>query len=773
MKPQEHPSVLSGIINFAVTKPVLIIIITVCLSIFFAFFAARIDINPDTAGLLPEDEEIGRLIEKYGGGKVGEESLVVAIETEDPFDPEILSRYYQVLEEISTLPGLKQSITPFNLTVFEKKGKRLAVTRAFPEKDGPPGTEEEIALFRKRLEESPFARNLVISEDSTLLCAYFPAEARDSYLDLVEDVREIVRPLEEVAKTYVSGSIPFVERMETYISRDFIRLLGFAVVIVLIMYFIGFRSKRSVILPTLVVLLGALWCIGFMSLMGFDITIISIITPPLVLTLGSSYSIHILNQYYREAGRLKLEGIWVGDAVLHVNRTVLMAAATTMGGIMSLAFTSLKQSREFAYAASFGIFACAFLSLIFFPAVLTLLKPPKKSHTERVASGPLSLGMKRLGSWVFKNRIVLVVTAGIIVIVFAFTYPLLEYNTDTISYFPDKEKTVQDMYALTDKLGGFDELKLTVTAPERIEQGFLDQEALAPVSLLEDRLREIPDISYVSSFVTYLKSLNQVMFGAFEIPEKRSLIMLLSRYINALSKEGEGDRIVSDIFRDNGRQITFTLRVYNSETGRFIDEMGLKAVIEEIEKSIADTLPEEMEAELWGTSMRYLSLARIIRRDLQLSMIISFLIVFIIAAAAFKSLKYGLFSLIPLGIGIMLNFILMTVFGIPLDLLTIMVSSVVIGVGVDDAIHYVIQFRRQWPLHETTRDVVVQSLLVSGRPIFLTTVAIVGGLSVLVLASFKPIIYFGLLVLFALSATCLGTLIFLPAFLSFLRKKEL
>ena len=148
-------------------------------------------------------------------------------------------------------------------------------------------------------------------------------------------------------------------------------------------------------------------------------------------------------------------------------------------------------------------------------------------------------------------------------------------------------------------------------------------------------------------------------------------------------------------------------------------------------------------------------------------MIIAIVLIFIITSLSFRSVSYGFFSLIPLATGIMLNFIFMVAFSIPLDITTVLVSCVTIGVGVDNSIHFLIQFRKQRKAFpDDFAKVISFTLRITGRPILLTTVSIVGGLLILTLSSFRPIIYFGLLVAFSLLATAVGTLVVLPAVLS-------
>ena len=162
-----------------------------------------------------------------------------------------------------------------------------------------------------------------------------------------------------------------------------------------------------------------------------------------------------------------------------------------------------------------------------------------------------------------------------------------------------------------------------------------------------------------------------------------------------------------------------------------------------------------------------LELSETLIKDQIKSVIISALLILLLTSITFRSIKFGLFSLVPMLTGIMLNFIIMAFLDIPLDVVTIMFSSVAIGVGVDDSIHLIIQYRRQAGIfHKDKKKILEHTLKTAGRPILLTSISLVAGLLVLAFSSFMPIVYFGILVSLALTTTTIGALIILPALLS-------
>jgi predicted RND superfamily exporter protein len=754
---------IDRILRFVQKRALFVILVTLLITLVMGWFALRVRMTPDVISLVPADEKANRMMQEYGQGRVQAEYLLVAAEAENVFDLEKLAAFARAIEKAEALSALEASVNPFNLMTFEKEGARLKIVPLAPG-GGPPRTPEELRLFRERLIRDPFARNLVISADLTTLAAFFPAAPIEDFPGFVAGLREALAELEGKFRVSTYGPMLYEEVSHRYLTRDLPKLLLLAGCFIMAIYYLGFRSRRSVLLPLLVVGIGTLWTIGFMSLAGYAISVISIITPPLVLTLGSSYSIHILNQYYREARPDPRDRSWITQAVSRVNRTILLAAGTTVIGFASLLVTNLRQTREFGIATSVGIVSCALLSLFFFPAVLSLLRPPSHWHKKKILEGRLARIMERLSRLVLRHRVLIFLVLLAITLSFFLLIGRVEHHADYITYFPRQEKVVRDTYRVYEKLGGFQQVYITVSSPE--PGAFLDPRNLEQVAGLEARLRRNPDISYLLSFVSYLKEANRVMTGSDEVPEKRSLTRLLSTYFKAAARQSGGGQL-GLLANEDFSRLTLSLRIYDSANKGLLFEKNLRRLVAELESAVADTLGPELQAEIWGTCLSFLSLSDMIGRDQRVSMLISLLLIFTVTSAAFRSLRYGLFALIPMLTGIMLNYIFMALSGTPMDMTTAMVSCVAIGVGVDNSIHFLIQFRRQLGLFPESIDKVLShTLRIAGRPILLTTVSTVGGLLLLALATFRPIIYFGLLVAMALFTTAVGSLVILPAILS-------
>ncbi|MBN2658681.1 MAG: MMPL family transporter [Spirochaetales bacterium] len=753
------------ILEFSLRHSSFVISINILLTVIMVFAASKIQMNSEVSALMPDTNPASELLKKYDPEEKDKNAFYMALEFKDEISMEALQVYEKVIGEILDLVG-GYSDNIFTATTFLKEGGRLAPKPLVP-KQTAPRTEEDFRLFLSHLEDDIFSRKIFFSDSGKVLNTFF-------YHPLIVDTKrvtteyyKITEQLEPYFTTYTTGNLFFMENTSKYLSKDLVILLTFSIIVILVFFFLGFRAKRAIFLPMAIVIMGTIWSLGIMGLLGYELTVISVVIPTLVLTIGTSYTIHILNQYYHDAELEHEDNKWIIDASLHVNKTVLMASLTTIVGFLSLLFTSIAASREFAISTSVGIAMSAVLSLTFLPAALSRFKSPEHHQKHRVQNGRFTRAMSSVSLVVSRFRIVFTIVFLIIIALFFNTYPRVTHQSDYVSYYPQDDPIVVGLKFMMENFEGGQRLNLTIQAPEDELNYFLDYENLEKISNLEETLKGYDNIMNISSFSSVIKDLNHMMNGSYTIPEKRGLILLLSKYFRVLNQATETG-VSSNMVNNDFTRINLTIMIYNHENQRFLSESGLRSLVNSILAESEKELGDDLSFDLWGSDLEYLHLAETVSKDQMKSTVISIVMVLLIASFFFKSILYGILTLIPLLSGIMLNFTFMVLTGIPLDVTTMMVTSVAIGVGVDDAIHYLLQFRKQLLVGGTIDEILVRCGKISGRPIALTTISIVGGLMVLALASFKGILYFGVLVSFTLTCAMIGTLIILPAILSLL-----
>ncbi len=738
------------LVRFSVEHPWVVIMIAALITALAIIPATRLKVEPDVESLLLRDTETQIYSTDF-------DRLAVLVKGDDLFTQSGLSQFSDLILRLGEELETEEILDPFSMITMERAGSRL---RPVTMSTGGimPETPEDLVDFIRRLDDDPFSRGLITSQDGKGLVAYFLVPKGRPYLEQDTAIREIAGSYGEQLEVTVTGTITFSAEIERYLTRDLLLLMALLVVTILLSYYLGFRSRRAMILPVVLVMTGTVWSLGFMGLMGWHLSMVSIVTPPLVLTLGSSYSIHILSEYYRlpMTGKDKHERII--EAVTGVSGTIVMASLTTITGLLCLLLASMPQTRQFAVSTSVGVGATALLSVSLFPAFLSLQRPVAETKVKKVNSDILSHGLERLGPFLVRRRWPALLMLISLFTVFAFLAPRVAFNTSPTSYFPDDSLVIGELEDFSQEVGGMDEITILLKAPENEANYFLHTDVLEKVHRMENSIVNLPDVSHLISLPAYLSFASETVLGQEGDFTNRGLNLLVSRmFLSA------GDSAPASLANDDFSEISLRIRIYNGSEERPIDEWDTRRIAVKLEEILQEDLPEGVEWKMEGLNLEFLELSNLMRRDFMVSTLVALGAIGVICALAFLSLKRGMLALIPLAAGIAATFILMVFFQIPLDMTTIMMSCIAIGVGVDDAIHFLLSHRREeMDNPENPGAVAGDTLRLTGRPIVLTTLSIVLGLAWFAFAEFRPIRYFGLLIVFTLSAACLSTLFLLP-----------
>lgn len=761
--------IMSKLVHFAVKRRVWIISVTAVLTLFFAGFATQVQFNPNIESMVPNSDVSKRNFEEMGIS--ASDYIAYTATADDAFTPEQLRRFDAFVKDVLKIEGIKDVKSPFNQIQIVKKGKSFFGADPIIGGIEAIETQEDADALKDTLMNNYLTRNLVVSEDGKTLVALFTYDSTVNLARMVDRILEVEVPLKETFETAVTGMPVFERSAKDYIFRDLPMLLVFSLIFVMITYFLGFRAARAVFLPMSVVVFGTVWAVGLMGMFGFPLTVVSIVTPPIVLTLGSSYSIHILNVYYRRARshQGETDPMWIADAVSEVNNTIFLASATTVVGLLSLLATTLTQTRQFAISTSFGIIACAVLSLFYLPAALAMMKNPTSGISDKVNGGLFSRCMQKISTAVLKARYIMVALFFVFLLLTVIFFGKINRSVDYAKYYPEGDFSVRMNEIVSERIGGVNQIYFSFEAPDGQGGYFTDPGHLEGIAAFQQILNEDPDFTFTLSVVDFIKDINFKKNGKSELPSDKGLMIYVRRALDIAKRSGAslGDDIRL-IVNDDFSRVSIIARIYDSESGSNVSDDLLNRKLIRLEQKQKELIPAEITYTAWGNRVMFLDLADTMIRDQFVSLFLSALLIFFLTALVFKSPLYGLLSLLPIVCGIIMNYLLMIVSQIQMDMTTTMVSSIAVGIGVDNAIHYLLTYRRVCKEHpdETDSEHLTLTTVLTGRPILLTSLGIVGGLLLLCLSSFKPIGFFGLLVAFTLFATTIGTLTFLPACLS-------
>ncbi len=724
-------------------------------------------VDADIAGLLPSDSETRRLVDKYADQETVSELLLVGVSHLDLLAPERLAQVAEIDRQVSALPEVIDRLTPFNVFTFQRRRERLVFGPLASEGTAPASATEEVR-WREHMRFAPPALSALFNADVPAMNLVYSVVQQENYDSFLHRVRTILAAHGEGLSIHIGGWLPLYEVARRYIVGELPLLGGSAALITLLVCYLSFGAMRAVILPLLAISMALLWTFGLMSLTGVPLSLPSLMLPPLIFALGSSYSVHFLNHYFRTASQQEVpsDGSSVSPAPAdlvaratgRVSQTVLLASLTTAAGLASLLVSGIQRLREFGIFAASGVVICALITLLLFPAVLSRLGLPTGKQRTRLAHGRLAMFAALLTRIVPRRRWPLYAGSVLLAVTFVYSVHSVSFQTDIAGFFRGQVTAVEDNRVLIGRFGSFLDLKLTVSVDDPAT--LIDADLLRALAEFDAAAVDHPHVSHVTSVVDYLRSLNHVATGQTTYPQNPTVVQLFQRFLR-LAASSEQD--LGGLVDWRRGRVTTRIWIRDGGTGWLLLEHEMRDVVQFLRRTAEATFPAELDEELWGWSLVTLRVAETLTREQFISTGLSVVLVLLITTVAFRSLATGLLALLPLSTAIMLTFTLMVLFGVPLDALTISFSGVAIGVGVDDAIHFLLHYRRARLANRYTA--LASTLRHTGRAILITTVAIVAGMSALAISRFLPVVYLGGLISIALIGATLGTLVMVPAVL--------
>ena len=768
----------------AAAYPAVVLAIVAALTAAAAWSAARVGVSANVDELLPQDSEVVGLMEEHGQTRAQVDWLILLAEGDALFAPASLAALRGAVERIEARPEVTAVIDPYRFISYVRTGGRLLFESAAPGGTAPADA-AAVERFRQRLAADPLARGLVVSDDGAALGVLFNVPLRADYRPLLTAVEDAVQPLRDAGVEVALAGMPTIDAAtRDHLTGDLPLLLVVSVAVIMATYYVSFRSLAAMILPVLVVAVATVWTVGTMSVLGLDFTIVSVTTPPFVMTLGSAYSVHILTAYLlptavRGAGSpppgrdRRFSASVAGLGAIGV--TVVLAAVTTAAGFGGLATASIAAVREFGVITGLGIAYCAVLALLFLPACVQVLgvrpRAPRSEESRR-----LTKAMFALSGWVLAHRRTIAIALPVLFALLAAAALGLRYETDFTRFFRGRDTVMDSNLHVQRRLGGFVDFNVTISAPrdaagEPQNGYFLRPEVLRDVARFEHEVRALPGVSWSYSFISELERMNLALSGRLEVPDRRAALLLLARVLAATRAAG-GAIGVAPVAAD-GTQLHLNARVFDVREDTFFLEGRLRELLDRVEQLAGESLPAELTPQIWSGSVAALRLTEVLVRDHLISIGVALVLVFAVAAIGFRSAALGVLALLPMAFGILVILAFLAITGRSLDTLTMMFSSVAVGAGVDYAVHVIVGFTRrvrERPSGDAAR-MIRATMVTSGRAIVINTVSLAAGLLVLSLSSFTPVARLGGLLAATIAAAAIGSLAFVPALLWYSRSR--
>ena len=786
----------------SIRHPWLALLAMLLLTVAMSTGLKNLEVDPDVLRDLPDDMPEKVLYDRIGELFPSKEMIFVGLEHPDLWSPETLQQVEQLTTAVVDLTVVQQVVSPTNATVVVGTDVGMEIRDAA---DPFPTTTAEAQAFRDFLTEQDALSGLVVSEDGAVAAMMIfleanlqttEAKAAGQVLEALETTLAsiAVQPDTTALTMYPAGRPVTTWISSKTIGKETGMLTSSALLLMIVLLGALFVNFRGIFLPIGVVVGATLWTMGGMGWVGLAMTHSTEALPIMLIAIGVADGVHIVQAYMIRVRSMERRAAVIAT-MDDLRWPVIMTSVTSAAGFLALNTSGVRSIMILGGLTAFGIFVALLFSLSFVPALLVLLPTPKRSRVKQEA--PKASVLQRLlmawGDLLVRHKGV--ATAGILLLVGLSIWGATKVQVETSvnENFPKDNPIRIAGEFFNDHFAGVSNLQVVFEG----EPGTVkDPEFLALVQEFQAWAETQDQVGGSSSIVPMITSMNRVMHAGdpaydrlpaateteqgidyqldedgneIEVPITRTVAgaEVISGYFSLLEMSGKPGDLANFVTDDLGSaKVTVFLQ---SDRKKDLDRIvaGVRGWLDEHEASGGSGAQVEMT----GMAVLMLAVNDLITKGQSISILVSLLLVFILTSVQFRSGSLGLINTLPLFVALFFNFGLMGLFGLDINLMTMGVASMAIGVGVDYGIHFVHRYREDFATHGEPVAALRGTMGEAGVAIFMNALAVAGGFLVLLLASFQGVKTMGLLISLIMAFSALGALTILPLIFTGLRPR--
>ncbi len=742
------------------------------ITVILGFLATKIQLSYDFAKVLPASDPDFQEYVKFKS-IFGEDGTVMVLGVEDPefYQLDKFNGWFDLGKKIKKIEGIEAVVSVaeiYNINVNEAE-KKFEVRPLIKE---PVTSQAQLDSLHEEIKKLPFYRGFIVSEDgnSTLMAITFDKKMVNSKnrIAIVKQINSYVNAYEKQhsVKVHRSG-MPYIRTVISgKIAAEMQLFLILAIFICSLILFVFFRSLKVVLFSLVVVLIGVVWSVGFIVLLGYKITILTALIPPLIIVIGIPNSIFLLNKYHTEFEKHGNKIKALSRTVQRIGLTTFLANLTTAIGFGVFYFTKSVLLMEFGLVASINVMATYVISLVMIPIVFSFLPNPDTKHTRHLSAPRLNRLLEFNDYLVHKHYKAIF---GVVMVIIALSlFGISKINTIgfVVDDIPKDDPVYVDMRYFEKSFKGVLPLEISVDA---LHPGkALEVDNLHKINRLEKMLATYPEFSKPLAVVDGIKFSYQSYRGGnpkyYVLPGSLELADM-AEYLKTDSK----DKTQSfRSFLDSSRQVT-RISVQMADIG----SVRMKALIGDLRPRVDSIFnPSEFKTIITGNSLIFLKGNDYLFQNLMESIALAIFLISIIMYLLFMSTRMILISILPSLIPLIITAGIMGFFHIPLKPSTILIFSIAFGIASDGTIYFLTKYRqelRHYPL--SISKAVSLTIRETGVSMLYTAVILFFGFFIFSASGFGGTKSLGILISITLLVAMISNLVLLPAFLVALERR--
>jgi len=714
----------------------------------------RLVIDPSANRLLSENQSAKQFYDKTRRIFGSDETLVITLSSDNIFKRDTLERINRMTEQIGELEAVHHVVSLANALDIRSVDGGLDIAPFISNIEEQAG---DIGEIRERVLNHPiYAGGLVSTTgDATALVVYFHDISDREFISsgIHDQIVSIVDAEKGGNDIWLTGSPHFKVSMIRLLIRDLIWTPPIITVILVVVLAFSFRTLQGVVVPILTVGTGVILTLGTIAGLGYSLSMISVLVPPLLMILGLSYSVHVVSEYQQLQSEPGIQHSIIYETLNRIMLPVVLTGLTTIAGFVALMVNPIEAIREFGFFSVIGVIYITILSLTLTPALLKIMdrKPGRIQSRKKTENSPMfDRFVDAVTSFDLKHRYKIFTGAALIFLLSIAGMSQIRVNTDSITNFSPDSDLRKGYEFVNEKLGGANPFYIVFEGNRR--DTFKEPGNLELVKELQTWLERQPEIGGSSSIADYIMLVNQAFHdndpAFFSIPENKQLITQLL----FLSSSEELDRVVDKGF-------TTTNLVVRSKV---VDSEEMARLIDRINKQLTG-LPEHLTATITGNPILINETLTDVITGQARSVGLALIIVYGILSIMFMSQRIGFIALIPNVLPVAVYFGSLGIFGISLNPSTSLIAPMVLGIAIDDTIHYFARFNMEVKRVANDRIATLVALKSVGRPVTYTSIGLCLGFLALMTSELRMQVNVGIMASYALAVAWLCDFLVTPA----------
>ena len=754
-----------------------IIVAIVALTVFLGLQWSNLSMTYTEANLLPKKHIVNQQYQDFLD-KFGEEGNLIVIGFKDKtfFTPKAYAAWNELMTGLKNTNEVELVVSLNDLKKLEKDTLAQKFELVPLIDQSKTNSSEYLQKIKYELfHKLPFYEGLLFNKETGsirsavyLKKSIVNTAARKAFI--LENLIPKIEKFEQATQIdlRVSG-MPYIRTINAQNMRGEISLfIGAALLITSLIFFLFFRSYRATFISICILLFGVIWSFGTLGLLHYKITILTAIIPPLIIVIGITNCIFLINKYQQEIKIHQNQAKALQRVISKIGVSTLMTNLTTAAGFATFMITGNDLLFEFGLVTSINVITVYLLTLLVVPIVYSFMPLPKEKHLYHLSKNYIS----SLLGWVetqVKSRRSRIYTVYILLLIFSVIGVCqMKVSGSLIGEMPKNASFFKDILFYEKEFNGVMPLEIMINTNQK--KGVLKLSTMKKMDELQQTIAQIPELSKPVSVVNLVKYSKQAFYNGnpdyYELPTSQEQTFILAYAKNA--SKNTKDNLMKSYVDSTGQyaRITTFMKDIGTEDMAKV-ERKLHAKIEEI-------FPKDhYQVTLTGKALVFQKGTTYLINNLIESLIFAILMIAGLMAYLFRSFKMVMASVITNVLPLCITSGLMGYFGIPLKPSTILVFSIAFGISVDNAIQFMAKYRHDLIQNNgKVRKSVFSALRETGISTFYTSIVLIFGFAIFTLSSFSGTIALGGLISCTLLFAMFANLLVLPALVLTFEKKR-